>query len=151
MFSGKTWLEIGRVQVDDPILRLGPPLDLDSDGLSDLVIGTAEPSLDGRVRVYSGDDLFLIPNPMFASSGDTPDLSTAEGVPNGLTILTLESVDGVPTFQLIDGLGVFDGVGHRVVSNTVPSGLAGHVLKFRAYARDATGHVIESSGARVWF
>jgi len=70
-------------------------------------------------------------------------------VAGALTILALEAVDGVATFELVSGLSTFDATGGATFSATIPAGLAGHEFTLRAYAHDAMGRVIASSTQSV--
>lgn len=128
--------------------------DLDQDGFEDVIIGEwglGGPYLDGEVRVFSGNDLWLNCTTSQPSKGTTLDLTTREGTPGALTILVVEDVDGAPTFQIVGGITTFDSTGGNTYSATVPAGLAGHQVGLRAYAHDASGRVIESSTQSITF
>ena len=103
------------------------------------------------MRVYSGDDLWLNATSSRPVAGDTLDFAVREGPAAGPVVLVLEDVDGTPYFQVVNGLGLFDVTGGYAYSAVVPKGLAGHDMTFKAYAHDASGHLIKSSGQGVHF
>lgn len=147
--SGKTWLHLDRIEPGGEVLPV-PFVDFDRNGCVDLLIGVADtPALDGRVCVYSGAPLWLNATPSEVVAGDRLALATREGVPGALTIVALEEVDGVPTFQIVDGLATFGSQGGRRIVEQVPAGLAGHDLTFRSYTHDLAGRLIRSAGQLV--
>ena len=83
--------------------------------------------------------------------GDTLEFVTRESVPGTPTVLVLEEVDGTATFQLVNGIDTFDPTGGSAVSVTVPPGLAGHDMKFRSYAHDASSRLIASAKQSIHF
>ncbi len=65
--------------------------------------------------------------------------------------LVLADVDGAATFEVVNGLGLFDATGGYTYSAVVPSGLAGHDFLFQAYAHDASGRRVKSALQGVHF
>ena len=149
LVSGKTFNVLDRIESEQGAFGAGCG-DFDQDGRDDVIVGIDEyPSFDGEVRIYSGDDLWLLAVPREPRTGQRVHLRASEGVPGALTALALEAVDGVPTFQLVDGIGTFGTQGGRSVDIIVPSGLAGHTFTLRAYAQDAMLRVIHSATTDV--
>src|SRR6185295_11889468 len=70
------------------------------------------------------------------AAGETITLTTAEGVPGHLTLLALVAVDGTPILVSL-GVASFDANGRRLLVDTVPTGLSGSTMTFRAFALDA--------------
>jgi hypothetical protein len=154
LVSGKTFLCLDRILTfTDGTLpfELAPFGDYDGDGFDDLIVGPWLPPFGGEVRIYSGNDLWIDANPWRPLAGDTLDLVTREGVAGAATVLVLEEVDGTATFQLVNGVDAFDASGGSTVSATVPSGLAGHDMRFRSYTHDASGRLISSAKQSVQF
>jgi len=146
LVSGRTLIHLDRVEIAEDFAWSQPFGDLNGDGVADFIVNFVSGNQsDGEVRIYSGDDLWLNGTPSEPTSGSTLELTTREGVPGALTILVLEDFDGVPTFQIINGVATFGSFGGRKIAATVPSGLAGHQCTFRSYANDAAGHVIASA------
>jgi VCBS repeat protein/FG-GAP repeat protein len=146
LFSGKTLLLLDRIDLQNYyVTTLAPAGDMNGDGYDDLLVGSFGPSLDGEVELYAGDDLWLDATPPVAYATDPFIIETREGPTGTLTILVLEAIDGVPTFQIVGGLRQFGSLGGNKQVGTVPSGLAGHDFTFRAYANDASGKVIASA------
>jgi len=151
LISGKTLLVLDRIEVVGLGVVLSPGADFDRDGLTDVIAGIIDSNFDGKVRVYSGEALWLDISPSRPSAGVTIDFATREGTTGQPAILVLEDVDGTPYFQVVNGLGAFDATGGYTFSATVPNGLAGHDMTFKAYAHDASGHLIASAGQGVHF
>jgi hypothetical protein len=149
LVSGRTFLHFERIEGEYGAFGAGCG-DFDNDGRDDLIVGFSDyTTFDGEVRIYSGDDLWLLATPSEATAGDFVRLRTSPGVPGNPTALALEAVDGVPTFQLVNGVGTFGPMGGRNVDLTVPSGLAGHTFTLRAYAQNAALRVIQSATTDV--
>jgi len=151
LISGKTLLVLDRIEVVGLGVVLSPGADFDRDGFTDVIAGIIDSNFDGKVRVYSGEALWLDISPSRPSAGVTIDFATREGTTGQPAILVLEDVDGTPYFQVVNGLGAFDATGGYTFSATVPNGLAGHDMTFKAYAHDASGHLIASAGQGVHF
>jgi FG-GAP repeat protein len=149
LVSGKTFIPFDRIETQDDSLLLAPFGDLDGNGFADLIVGSLDSSLDGRVRVYSGDDLWLNATPSQPIAGTNLELDTREGTPGALTLLVLEAVDGTPAFQVVGGLASFDGTGGREVTGLVAAGLAGHQFTLRSYAVGGPGRVLVSATQEV--
>ena len=146
LFSGKNFLELDRIDTHDNVgMFLSRFGDLNGDGRDDLLVGLLDSELDGEVVVYAGDDLWLNITPGEAAAGATVQFNTREGPPGTLTLLSLEAIDGAPTFQVVGGVKQFGALGGNKFYGTVPSGLAGHDFTLRAYANDANGKVIASA------
>jgi len=151
LVSGKTFGVIGRIPLEVANSDLSAVGDIDGDGRADLAICTVDSQLDSRVRVFAGDDLYLAPYPRAPAASAGISFVTREGVPGNATVLVLEGVDGVPTFQSVGGVASFDATGTSTFSATVPTGLTGHTMTFRSYAIGASGRVIASAAQEVVF
>lgn len=151
LVSGKSFEVIGRIALDIPNSDLSAIGDIDGDGRADIAVCTVDAQLDSRVRVFAGDDLYLVPYPRAPAANVGISFVTREGVPGNATMLALEDVDGVPTFQAVGSVASFDSTGTSTYSATVPIGLAGHVMTFRSYAIGATGRVVASAAQEVDF
>jgi len=151
LISGRTQLLLDRIDTGDVGFVLAPAVDFDQDGFDDLPVGIIDSSFDGKVRVYAGDDLWLVATKSRPVAGDTLDFAVREGPAGAPVLLALESVDGTPNFQVVNGLGLFDATGGYAYSAVVPKGLAGHDMAFKAYAHDASGRRIESARQSVFF
>jgi hypothetical protein len=123
--------------------------DVDGDGLSDLLVG--EMKLDASfnvievVRVASGNDLWLSTDSRHPFADDLVTVTAREGVSGNLTVTVLIELGGVPMFQLVDGLGVFDATGTRAVADHVPPSLKGLDASLKSWAVDASGRLVESA------
>ena len=151
LISGKTQLLLDRIETVDVGFVLNSAVDFDHDGFDDLPVGIIDSAFDGKVRVYSGDDLWLNATKGRPVAGDTLDFAVREGPAAGPVVLVLEDVDGTPYFQVVNGLGLFDATGGYAYGAVVPTGLAGHDMVFRAYAHDANGKLIQSARQGVHF
>jgi len=105
--------------------------DIDHDGIEDLAAGDLQ---FNRAYVYSGNDLFLDRSRRTAKESKPLALFTRGGRAGATTALYLVDVDGAPAFDLLD-VGRLGPYGERTLSGTVPPGLAGLKLGFRAYAQ----------------
>jgi hypothetical protein len=151
LISGRTQLLLDRIETVDVGFVLESAIDFDQDGFDDLAVGIIDSALDGSVRVYSGDDLWLNATKSRPLKGNTLDFAVREGPAAGPVVLVLEDVDGTPYFQIVNGLGQFDATGGYAYAAVVPAGLAGHDMLFRAYAHDANGKLIQSARQDVHF
>jgi hypothetical protein len=145
LFSGKSFLELDRIDTQSLGVVLAPFGDANGDGRDDLLVGLIDPSFNGEVILYSGDDLWLDATPSEVVAKDQVLFTTREGRPGTLTVLALEAIDGVPTFMIVGGLRKFGALGGNVQSANVPPGLAGHDFTFRSYANGPAGGVIASA------
>jgi hypothetical protein len=150
LVSGRTFFILQETPTDGAYVVVAPAGDFDGDGRDDLIVGVSDGDL-GSVRIDAGDDLWLDATPVEPVAGEILALATREGVAGAPTVLTLEDVDGVATFQIVGGLATFGPQGGRRVTGNVPPGLAGHQLTFRSYARGASGKVIASAAEVVDF
>jgi FG-GAP repeat protein len=145
LFSGKNLLELDRIDTAGIGVDVAPFGDANGDGKDDLLVGMWDLSFNGEVILYSGDDLWLNATPSEALAGQGVEFNTREGLPGTLTVLALEAIDGVPTFQLLGGVRSFGALGGNKQFAKVPGGLAGHQFTLRAYANDVSGKVIRSA------
>jgi len=151
LVSGTTLHFLDRVETGDLEVLPAAAGDVDGDGRDDLVVGSLGAGYDGRVRVMAGAPLWLNATPSHPVAGAALDLVTREGAAGQPTLLAVEALDGAPTFVVVGGLATFGPLGGRKISATVPAGLAGHVATLRAYAKDASNHLIRSEPQDVAF
>ncbi len=122
--------------------------DVNKDGFNDFVVGAYKSSENGadagKTVVFAGDDLFTNVVPKIAVAGDTLTLSTAEGVPGAPTLIVAVEVNGFSRFHVILGVGTFDSTGKRVISAALPADVSNVSVKFRSYAINAAGRIIDS-------
>jgi len=105
----------------------------------------------GSVTLRDGNDLFLDATPTHAKAGDLFTETVRVGVPHNPVIVVIERVNGTPTFLILGGVHFFDDGGSLAFSVTLPDGLAGLELAYRAYALDAAGKIIVSAQEVVQF
>jgi hypothetical protein len=125
--------------------------DIDGDSIPDLLVGNyAAPK--GRAYLFAGNDLFLEADPPDPTPLTTLTLSTRAAAPGALALMTLEELDGVPLFQIVQ-ITTLDSNGEWVFSAKVPSGLTGHVAGLRTYAQKnpTLGGVLATEPAYVTF
>ena len=156
VYSGRTreLLYRFRGDVDD---RFGHAVaataDADGDGMREVVVSAPLSDVGGTgtgsVRVHAGNDLFLQVDPPVAVANDFVTLTAAEGPVGALALIALVDVNGSPTFLALGGLGVFDSTLRYSIAGTVPPGLAGNSLSFRAWGDDASGRLRSSEAATL--
>ena len=62
-----------------------------------------------------------------------------------VTITVLTDVGGTALFKVLGSIGSFDATGARELSGTLPPGLSGLQLTFRAWALNGAGRLIDSA------
>jgi VCBS repeat protein/FG-GAP repeat protein len=149
LYSGRTLMRLyGFDQSDDGGFIPFSAGDFDGDGFTDL-LGNAPSPAPGHIDVFSGSELWLDVKLHAPTTGSLLELTTREGPAGSLTVLAIVGADGVPTFQIVGGLGSFDGTGTRYLSGNVPAGLSGHTVDFMAFAD--LGHVAATAVESVTF
>jgi len=160
LISGRTGNELYRFEGEEPDCDTGLFTefgfatdlggDLNGDGLADPLIGAifAGSSCNfrpGSVDAFAGNDLFLNATPRQPRAGDPLVLRIAEGPAGHPTLLFLVGFNGVTLFVEVGGLQPFGQDETRTVAGTIPAGLAGSTLDFKAFARGAGGLVVDSA------
>jgi hypothetical protein len=163
VYSGRTFGLLARFESPDGDSMAGPalcsnasgvPVDVDHDGVPDLVVGT--PDVDdplhagGLATLFRLDDLLLQATPAHVAPGQTETLDTRGGPASNLAAAFAVAFDGAPLSTLV-GLGSFDAFGAWSLSATVPPGLTGHTATFRSYAIGFAGKAVDSSDVVVTF
>ena len=162
LFSGRTGGRLYRFDPADDMVWGGPQGlaamgDVDGDGLADVAISNTQrfagdtPTGPGRVRVFGGAELYLLPTPREPASNEELLLVAREGDSSQLTLTAIISFDGVPTFQVLGGLGRFDDQGKRRLDGIVPPALAGHEMEVMAFAQRSGGGIRRSAVESVRF
>jgi hypothetical protein len=155
LFSGATFEMLYSFEFGDPdahLASLGAAGDLDGDGRGDVLRSSyGGSSANGTVDVFSGNDLFLDATPTVVGAGDFLARTLRPGVPGNPALVVLMEVNGSPLWFPLGPIVFFDATGTVDTSVVVPPGLAGFVLGFRGFARDARGKIATSSLERVEF
>jgi hypothetical protein len=121
---------------DDP--RVGP------EKVPDLVLGVPQfLATSGRAAVYELDDLMLQIDPPSPKVGDSVTATTRGGPPGSLVGLYALDLSGTPLDYFL-ALGTSDTKGIFVVTDTVPSSLAGETLTVMSYAVGFDGKLADS-------
>ena len=112
--------------------------DVNGDGLADLAVGDPEsgttPPGTGRLRLFGGNDLYLLATPRAPAANDFMSLVAREGSTTQLALTALVEVNGTPTFLPL-ALAPFDAFGALTLSDVVPPGLSGNSATFTAFAQ----------------
>lgn len=114
---------------------------------ADYVIGFADEDFGGvvdagSVRMLSGHDLWADNDPsILLNAGETILHTIRDGIPGNLCMLAVTGINGVPTFAAFWGYGTFDMDGAWTYSDTVPRGLEGWTIEYKAFAINALGKI----------
>jgi hypothetical protein len=122
--------------------------DVNSDGLTDLLIGAHKHNGNGTdsglAEVYSGNDLFLNMVPRKVSVRTPMSISVAQGDPGQIGLLFLVEVDGIPVFLRMPILGIFNAQGRWTLNFTVQNVNNTRTLVFQAFALVSGGGLKDS-------
>jgi hypothetical protein len=147
--SGKILWETDAPRYADPGSAFAPLGDHDGDGRPDFLVGWDNDDVGGidtgTIALLAGNDLWLDVSPTrFPSAGGSIELRANFGPPGNPAALFLTGLNGAPRFDLLT-LATFDATGSALLaSGTVPSGLSGTKIRFRAFASAASGRIVDS-------